>query len=275
MPNIYFAPPPRQDPYAFANRDAMMQIFDVIGKAKKENFETQLLERYLADPEQDFSSLMAQEEPEGLLAKMWDVVNPKGTYRGGAGGLDFTQHVLRREMRDPLETEAMRADIDLTKARTKYYGEGGRPPSTPPLSEPQVAGYGEAMDERIKRARAIKWGPNYTDANLFRQWKIFASMYKFKNDTAREQVWNVFQNKVKNVGGKGGDETDWDPTDPKWREAIGLKAETRTGDNIRMQSSPDIALDPYWESLTPEEKKTAWEHLERGGSVEDLLNLLK
>lgn len=99
MPNLYFAPPARQDPYAFANRDAMMQIFDVINKSKKESFETQLLERYFEDPEQGFKSLMAQEEPEGFFGRMWDVVNPKGTYRGGMGGLSpFTQHVLSRGM---------------------------------------------------------------------------------------------------------------------------------------------------------------------------------
>jgi len=137
MPNIYFAPPARPDPYAFANRDAMMQIFDAIGKSKKENFNTEVLKRYLADPEQGFSSLMAQEEPEGFLGRMWDVVNPKGTYRGGVSGLDpFAQRVLGQAMapmlRDPLETEAMRADIDFTKARTKYYGQD-RPATLSPI----------------------------------------------------------------------------------------------------------------------------------------------
>lgn len=143
-----------------------------------------------------------------------------------------------------------------------------------PLSEPQVGAYGEAMDSRLKRIDRF-WGgifgKDFTEKDLFREWQKFNGMYKFKNDKQREQVWNLFKNKIDNLGTKA----DWDPEDPKWREEIGLRAETRTGDNIRMQSAPDIELDPYWDDMTDEDKKTAWEHLDGGGSVEDIINLLK
>jgi len=66
---------------------------------------------------------------------------------------------------------------------------------------------------------------------LFKQWEIFAGMHKFKNDTQKEQIWNVWQNKIKNRAAEGwfGKETDFDPTDPKWRKAIGLTAEETSG----------------------------------------------
>lgn len=93
-----------------------------------------------------------------------------------------------------------------------------------PLSEPQVSAYGEAMDARVKRVDRFRPGfKDFKEEDLFKEWQKFAGMYHFKNDSQREQIWNVWKNKVNNLG----KEVDWDPTDPKWREAIGLKAESK------------------------------------------------
>lgn len=102
-----------------------------------------------------------------------------------------------------------------------------------PLSKPQIEGYGESMDVRLDKAKrswyAQKGRVNYPEAELFKQWEIFAGIHKFKNDTQKEQIWKTWKNKVVNRGAAGwfgGKETDWDPTDPKWREAIGLTTKT-------------------------------------------------
>ena len=99
-----------------------------------------------------------------------------------------------------------------------------------PLTTSQVTGYSEAMDTRLDKAKRVWYKQpgrdNYPESELFKQWKIFAGMHKFKNNTQKEQIWNIWQNKVKNRAAKGwfGKETDFDPTDPKWRKAIGLSA---------------------------------------------------
>jgi len=101
-----------------------------------------------------------------------------------------------------------------------------------PLSKPQIAGYGEDMNVRIDKAKKGFLGrpgrTNYPEKELFKQWEIFAGMHKFKNDTQKEQIWNVWQNKIKNRAAEGwfgeffGKEAEIDTTDPKWRNALGL-----------------------------------------------------
>lgn len=284
MPNIYFAPPARQDPYAFANRDAIMQMFNVIGKSKRENFETEILQRYLADPEQDFSSMMSQEEPEGFFGRMWDVVNPRGTYRGGVGGLSpFTQRVMAQAMGvervgtlpgwwNRATPEQQQGYLDRvggqninifgnlpgylqgetpeeTKKNVEAYRKKQLETEEAPLSEPQVAGYGEAMDARIKRVDRFRPGfKDFKEADIFKEWQKFVGMYQFKNDTQRRQVWNVWKNKLNNLG----NELDWDPTAPKWLEAIGLPALQDSG---QAGLTTEIGVDIGEEAR----KRIAWE----------------
>lgn len=118
-----------------------------------------------------------------------------------------------------------------TEENIKNWRDKQLEPDVTPLTEPQVAGYGEAMDVRFDKAKRAwfkqKGRVNYPESELFREWQIFAGIHKFKNETQKEQIWNTWKNKVRNRGAAGwlgGKETDWDPTDPKWREAIGLKA---------------------------------------------------
>lgn len=100
-----------------------------------------------------------------------------------------------------------------------------------PLTTTQITNYGKAMDTRLdksKRHWLMQPGRiNYPESELFKQWQIFANMHKFKNDTQREAIWAIWQNKVKNRAAEGwfGKETDFDPTDSKWRKAIGLSPE--------------------------------------------------
>lgn len=100
-------------------------------------------------------------------------------------------------------------------------------PSDVPLTEPQVGGYGDLVDKIIKKLDRFRPGfKDFSEKDMFKEWQKFNGMYQFKNDTQREQVWNLFKNKVnKLTEGLLGKEIDWDPTDPKWREAIGLKGE--------------------------------------------------
>jgi hypothetical protein len=44
---------------------------------------------------------------------------------------------------------------------------------------------------------------------------------------------------------------------------------------LRLQSAPDIALDPYWKDMTDEEKNTAWVYIQKGGDVNDIIKLLQ
>jgi hypothetical protein len=92
-----------------------------------------------------------------------------------------------------------------------------------PLSPSATEAYGEAMDTRIKKVDRFRPGmKDFDEKELFKEWQKFTGMYKFKNDTQRRAVLNVWKNKIGNLG----DEVEWDPDDPKWAEAIGLKPET-------------------------------------------------
>lgn len=87
------------------------------------------------------------------------------------------------------------------------------------------------LDIRLEEATPFwkKGKLNLPEAKVYEQWLIFNGIHKFPNDTQKTEVLNTFKNKIKNKAGRKGHETDIDWTDPKWAEAIGLPAETKTG----------------------------------------------
>jgi hypothetical protein len=96
-----------------------------------------------------------------------------------------------------------------------------------PLSPSATEAYDEAMDTRIDKARNAtdtflkpRFGSmNLDEKHLFKEWQKYTGMYKFRNDTQRRAMLNIWKNKIANEG-KGESNVDW--TDPKWEEAIGL-----------------------------------------------------
>lgn len=112
---------------------------------------------------------------------------------------------------------------EQTKEYVDKYRKKQLEPDEAPLSEPQVAGYGEAMEARIKKVDRFRPGfKDFSEADLFKEWQKFVGMYQFKNNAQREQIWNVWKNKLNNLSNRFFSELDWDPADPKWRKAIGL-----------------------------------------------------
>lgn len=238
MPGVQILPSPRVNPYAYDNSKAVMSIMEILGKgevARRRDFMTKnILEAISRGEGREGISSAAMMEPgfsSGIPGVIQRIASP---FADQAPGIDdiIAGRGIESAMRDPLEIEAMQADIDFTRARTESYRQPRTDRVEVPLSEPQIAGYGEAMDVRLEKAKRhwVKrpFRINYPESELFRQWKIFAGIHKFKNDTQKEQIWNTWKNKVKNRAAEGwfGKETDWDPTDPKWREAIGLTTET-------------------------------------------------
>jgi len=136
-----------------------------------------------------------------------------------------------------------------------------------PLSTYELEGYDEQMQTRLDNAKRhwlMQPGRiNYPEKELFRQWKIFAGMYKFKNDTQRGQIWNVWKENMRIRAAEGwfGKETDFDPTDPKWREAIGLKAPTETDELSENE------LDALIEEFNGDEKAIRKAAKERGLTI--------
>jgi len=141
---------------------------------------------------------------------------------------------------------------------------------------------GEEMDKRLDNARRGFFGrvgrTDYPEDALFRQWQDLIAANTFDNDNQRENAWAVWKAKV-NKRGKDwlvDNEVDWDPTDPKWREAIGLKAEVKTptptgGDIIgTLQGTPAQrkAIDAVVKRpLAVEQKQTLVEQILRGGRI--------
>lgn len=152
-----------------------------------------------------------------------------------------------------------------------------------PLSVPQLEGYGEQMNTRLDKSKRVWYKragrDNYPESELFKQWQIFASMHKFKNDTQKEQIWNMWQNKIKNRAAEGwfGKETDFDPTDPKWRKAMGLSREEETSDDARYKTIPPPMQNRItgWMEFSEEVRKQIWQAYENGWDPNEILNSLK
>jgi hypothetical protein len=259
---------------------AIANILQTVGAAEQKRRERQTLDRITRAiaggatlPE---AVMSVGQEPEFGAGITGALQRFGGMFQPSPGGMDKTIQQAIIGQTDPLYQTRLKSE----EARLEYWK---RPRRTQvpeaPLSEPQLAGYGEAMDARIKRVDKFRPGmKDFSEADLFREWQKFLGMYKFKNDTQREQIWNVWKNKLNNLG----KEVEWDPADPKWTQAIGLSAEQENTtddidfeDSVKFQSAPHIKLDPYWDKMTPEERKTAWDHIQAGGSVDEIIKLLK
>ena len=136
------------------------------------------------------------------------------------------------------EDQAILNRIKVDKA-TGAAGPGHSPSDRKALAED--------MNSRLENIGGAKWGPNLTEEDLFKQWQDFISVYTFDNDNQRENTWAMWKQKI-NARKKGwknwvGKEVDWDPTDPKWRQEIGLKApvegytQPKTSDDFRNRTS--------------------------------------
>ncbi len=152
----------------------------------------------------------------GSLPGWWNMATPeqKQGYLDRVGGQNINIHGLLPSEARGLSGQELEEYLEAL--RKKKLDE----PETP-LTEPQVSGYGEAMQTRIDRVDRFRPGmKDFDEGQLFKEWQKFVGMFKFKNDTQREQAWNVWRNKLNNLGG----ELEWDEMDPKWRAEIGLGA---------------------------------------------------
>lgn len=154
----------------------------------------------------------------------------------------------------------------------------------PGLSPSDKKALGEEMDQHLDKARrgffTRPGRTNYPDAALFKQWKDFNAANTFDNDNQRDNAWAIWQSKVNKRGKEGwfGKEVGWDPTDPKWREAIGLEAEGTSGEGIDLgtlssESANDARkrINTILMSLPPKRKgpfMTAWAEASKSGKTD-------
>lgn len=85
----------------------------------------------------------------------------------------------------------------------------------------------ENMDKRIKNVDHFHPGwKDFSEDELFAEWEKLIAQTTFDNDNQRENTWATWKEKINRLG----KEVDWDPTDPKWKEAIGLGAKMKLSD---------------------------------------------
>jgi len=172
---------------------------------------------------------------------------------------------------------------------------------------------GEEMDSRLDNARRGFFGrtgrTDYTEDSLFSEWKKLIAANTFDNDNQRENAWALWQQKVNKRGEDWfiDNEVDWDPTDPKWQEAIGLKTTRKPHEMSNIEPAKeypltsttkkeDITLEEIapilekakvprqtiyteasklksiWGELTHEEKLSAYEALSQGKTAQEVID---
>lgn len=162
------------------------------------------------------------------------------------------QHLARERLggyREALQTG------DTEKAE-RYLGVRDMPTvniNMPGFSTAEKKSLGTEMDARIKAAGKWRIGKaNYRDEDLFREWKNLIALNTFDNDNQKKNLLAAWRMKLKGLG----NEVEWDPDDPKWAEAIGLKVE-------KSKTEP-VGKSPYKEYPDAFEEGGVWKVM-RGG----------
>lgn len=108
---------------------AIVGILQTVGAAEQKRREEQTLTkitRAMSGGATVIEAIAASKGPEFSTGVPGALQKIGGMFQPSPGGMDksIQQAIIGRAIqRDPLETEARRADIDLTKARTKYYSK--------------------------------------------------------------------------------------------------------------------------------------------------------
>lgn len=223
-----------------------------IGKSQRQNYEAQLIQALLQGG--DINTALNPKRPSGILENLFDVINPRGTYRGGIEGSPIASNILSAKlgqlMRDPLEIETakrksdlLEAQIETEKVMPEYYREGGRRSRTTikPMSFLDLERAGAAMDSRIKAAS--KWkigGPNYKRDKLLNAWEEFKESSDYDNlpDNQQQQLWAVWNRRIKALG----NEAEWDINSP---EVKSIAPQKQTMEEIQGGTTKTQGRSPY------------------------------
>lgn len=185
MPGVQLLPSPRVNPYAYDNSKALMSMMDIMGKAevgrRRDIMTKNILEALARGEGREGISQAALMEPGfsgGIPGVLQKIASP---FAQMAPGIDdiIAGRGIESAMRDPLEFEALRADIDFKKARTRYYGEGkSRHGVAPWWTDPEWADTpeGRAAGEkamggmtREERIKILQTGMNAAAGQYFYQ----------------------------------------------------------------------------------------------------------
>lgn len=266
MPDVKLLPSPRVNPYAFENSKAVMSIMQILGStevARRRKFMTEnILEALSRGEGREGISQAALMEPgfsggiPGLLQKIAspfatqttgidDIIAGRGVesafqttspsqmmamerwnrYQQAvtAGDSETADRLLSSSLVNfnvPLspEDQAILNRIKVDKATGKT-GPGFGPGDRKALAE--------NMDKRIKSID--KWHPGWKDfkeEDIYNEWVKLIAQTTFDNDNQRENTWATWKEKINKLG----KEKEWDSTDPKWREAIGLGEQMKLSD---------------------------------------------
>lgn len=342
MPDVQLLPSPRVNPYAGENSKAVMSIMQILGStevARRRDIMTQnVLEALSRGEGREGISQAALMEPGfsgGIPGILQKIASPFAAMtpgiediiagRGIESAFQMTSpsqmlnqwrlNMLQRMTEDEQKQYMLKPPVTIQTGQKllseeqrlaiaeadadKALGKTG-----PGFSPSDKKALGDEMDGRIKEID--KWHPGWKDfseADIFREWEEFIAANTFDNDNQRENVWSLWKEKIN----KKGNEVDWDPTDPKWREAIGLNAGRTGGQKFppgkslgpsslpatisyeeispileKAQRNGIARLDLYREAaklkdlgLTKEEVLTAYGKLAEGATAEQIIEFLK
>lgn len=238
MPPLYFAPPARPDPFAYANSDAagslIQRLIEGASKGRKKKYEDTLIGQIMSGASQDelqtsITGGQGAEQP-GFFGRVKEMFSPNAPYRGGVSESPIAQLImsgkLRELNRDPVETEYMKARTETERARGEYYKAGGsrtsltvKPWST--LDQERMQGI---VNQNIEAVETLGYGDqNFSQANLLKAWenlKIDAE-YDLLSPSKQQSLWRKFNSKIQQRAVEtdrrwlGGDEYEWNPQSPE------------------------------------------------------------
>ncbi|NVM57246.1 MAG: hypothetical protein HWN51_03910 [Desulfobacterales bacterium] len=153
-----------------------------------------------------------------------------------------------------------------------------------PMPDSELKAARDVISKSVKRARrGILGRPGRTDypkEKLLEQFEIYKRKkgYSALPDNQKRQLWEIWVDSLREVGGRKMHEVGFDPTDPDWIKASELQAEKEEdigADSIKLQTAPDIDLNPYWPAMDDEVKKKVWQAYEQGHPIEDIISALR
>lgn len=104
------------------------ELANAIINSKRSKYENQMMQTILTAPkDQDFNttlqSAMIQKQPKDLLGKIFNVVNPNGSYNGQPTPMSAAvmERLISQRMQDPLDREYKQSQTNENNARAKYY----------------------------------------------------------------------------------------------------------------------------------------------------------
>lgn len=255
-----------------------------IDTRQRQNYEAEVLQKLLSG--EDVGTALQQQKPAGgVLGGIFDRISPTGRYRGGVDELSpLTQMVISGKLapmlRDPMQTEYLKARTATEQARGKYYDQGGARTSIriEPLKYTDLERAGGVADAALKSSQTERWWwrKDWRKAEVLDAWERYKQNtgYDLKNDYEKHQLYGVFRDKVEGRSKEWLSEYEWDPSwfesevparnDLEPTEPNATKRGIRAWRAGVVSSESPIGLESIWNELDDESKAEAVELLASG-----------